>query len=727
MNCCRLRCSRLLLTAVLWIGVCHVAFAEPSAPIPAQRTAPTATERAMAAQAMESSEPVGPLLPDEGPRVEEGMQEQGILDLAWQEARAAYRKGAWPEAKRLFERITQEYPESVLIPATLAFLAEIALQQDPSLRDRATAIQIYKTLVRDHPNSSNARRAQWRVADLYRERGWLQEAQASYERAMGQSVRYPDDHNRAVLGLGYTLMAMRRWREAEHAFMNLRKRSDQDVLSQYAAVGLAHSMYRQDRISEAHTVYDLTYRRWPGIFRRDPQAIHRYAQTQVALHHDASAREVMLLLYNLYPRHEQAPAALLYVAESMAAMSESSMAQFFYALVPSLYPHSAHSATAIMRMAALRTERSAEPNERRLASSVRAMIHNVPTPDLTGQAYLGLLQRIVAQQSDNALGHEARFRLGKYYEQENDVGQALLMYKDAVQQSAQKDNRWTSQASERLFTLLTPWIDAALKSHDDLTVVSLFHRYGPSAERVYARSPLMLEIADAHRRLGFALEAARLYQYLTRTKDSKVLEATLFGLGQSYLDQHDHHAARKVLERYRFQFLDGRYESEVLRLLITAMRGEGDLESVEHLCRQWLQHRPKHRDRSYVYLQLAEALGQSEKFEESVTAYEASFKAGVKPSIESLLAYAATLSRLNQHQRAITAYHTALEQGPTVQQAEWIHLQAANHWYDLKQYDRATVSLAEVGETDDPLINRVTTAFKSSLRAARRPSEEEGL
>ena len=719
--------SRLLVAAVLWIGASQPVFGEVNQPGTPPRMILSATERAMAANDMELSEPPAPSLPDEGPREEEGSQEQGILDLAWQEGRAAYKKGAWLEAKRLFEKITLEYPGSPLVPAALAYLAEIATRGDASIRDRDGATQIYKTLLKDHPNSSNARRAQWRIADLYLERAWFQEAQASYEQAMALSFQFPDDRYRAMLGLGYALMAMRKWREAEHAFMNLRKRNEQDQLSGYATVGLAHAMYRQHRLTEAHAFYELSYRRWPRLFRLDPQAIHRYAITQTALHRDASARDSMLLLYNLYPRHEQAPAALLHVAGSMEAKSELSLAQFFYALVPSLYPRSSHSMMAVMRMTALRVEHAAETRETQLESSVRAMMNNVQTPDLAGPAYVAMLQAIAAQQVDNPLGTEALFHLGKYYEHTNDMGQALLVYKDVIHRPVYTDNQWAADAASRFSTLLTPWIEAAVKSHDDLAVVSLFHRYGVSAEHVYAQSPLMFDIAEAHRRLGFALEAGRLYQHLIKTRDLQLLETTLVGLSKSYLDQQDPQAARKVLERYRFQFQEGRYESEVLQLLVAAMRQQGDMQSVLHFCRQWLLNHPKHRDRSYMVLQLAEALEKLEKFTDAVAAYEEAFKTGGSPSIDTLLAYAGVLSRLNLHERAIAAYQAALNKEPTVRQAEWIHLQAAKHWNELQHYDQATVSLAEVGETDDPTINRFTSAFKASLREARRLPKEEGL
>lgn len=719
---------RLLLMALVWIAACRPASGEPLSQASAGLTASSTGELA-ATVGPQSPEPPGPSLPDEGPRVEgqvEG-QGQGIAELTWYEGYTAYKKGAWPEARRLFENIVKEHPASPLIPAAQAFLAELALNEDLSAQNRPEAIQTYKKLLRDYPQSANARRAEWRIADLYLEQGWLQEAQAHYEQAMAHSLHLPFDANRALLGLGYTFMAMRKWSDAEHAFANLRKRSDHDLLLRHATLGLAHAMYRQRRLTEAQAFYDLSYRRWPGAFRLDPLAIQRYALTQVELRHEASARELMLLLYNLYPRHDYAPAALLYMAESMAARSKPALAEFFYALVSSLYADSVQDTMAGMRLAALRAEHMSPAGENWVGLTVNAMIHGAPVPDQSDALYRAMLEAIAIKQADNPLGSEALFHLGRFHEKTNDMSRALLMYKDTALRIGRENDQWPVKASERLSTLLKPWIEAAMKSGDDLTVVSLFHRHGPNAEQRYTQSPLLLDIAEAHRRLGFSLEAVRLYQQLVRTKNPAWLESTLVGLGKTYLDQQDLQAARKVFERYRFQFQAGRYEPEVLRLLVATMRRQGDLQSLLHLCRQWLIHRPNDSERPSMYLQLAETLGQLEKFEDSALAYEEAFKAGAVRSLDSLVAYADTLSRLNRHGQAIAAYREALDKQPSARQAEWIHLQTAKHWTTLKQYDRATVALAEVGDTDDPLINRIAASFKGSLLAARRPATEEGL
>lgn len=665
-------------------------------------------------------------MPDEGPRAEG--QLQGVDGLAWQEGQAAYKKGAWTEARRFFETIIKQHPESSLVPSAHAFLTELSLRQDSSTRGRSDGIQAYKKLLREYPQSQNARRAEWRIADLYLEQGWLQEAQAAYEQAMAHSLHLPFDGNRALLGLGYTFMAMRKWSDAEHAFVTMRKRSDHDLLSQRATIGLAHALYRQRRLTEAQAFYDLSYRRWPKLFRLDSLALQRFASTQVELHHEASARELMVLFYNLYPRHEFAPTALLHVADSMMTTSRPSLAEFFYALTSSLYKETTEDTIAQMRVMTLRADRMLPAGQNWIGLTVSAMMHDAAIPDQNDSVFRSTLQAIAIRHAEDPTGSEALFHLGRYFENASDMSHALMMYKEAALRSGRSDDPWPLKASERLSTVLKPWMEAALKSHDDLTVVTLFHRHGPIADQLYAQSALLLDIAEAHRRLGFSLEAVRLYQQFTKgNKNQALLEPCLVGLGRTYLDQQDPLAARKVLERYRFQFPTGRYESEVLQLLVTALEQQRDLQGLLHLCRNWLLHHPKHPDRPRMYLQLATTLGQLEKYDESALAYEEAFKAGAPQSADRLLAYADTLSRLNRHEQAIAAYHAALEKKPTVRQAEWAHLQTAKHWNALKQYDRATVALAELGTTEDQLINRYSSSFKGSLQAARRPVNGEGL
>ncbi|MBK9948294.1 MAG: tetratricopeptide repeat protein [Nitrospira sp.] len=724
MNLCRLPYVRLIVLIVVWTVVPSVAIGQ-TLPSGKSSSSPVGS-RPAAVKNQAPVERLALLLPDDGPRLEG--QSTGIDGLAWQEGQSAYKKQAWAEAQRFFAKIVTDYPESPLVPSAKAFLIELALREDSSGQGRALGIQEYKKLVRDHPQSINARRAEWRIGDLYFEQGWYQEAQVFYEQAMAHAESRHFDGPRSLLGLGYAYMAMGKWSEAEHAFSNVRTRTEHEPLLQGATLGMAHALYRQQRYADAQPLFDLAYRRWPRLVKADPLALQRFAVTEIRLQHEASARELLLLLYNLYPRHEHTPAALLQLAESLRAGANQRLAEFVYALLPALYPYSVPATTAKLRLAVQQTEMMQTGGVESLGRTVSAMMHDVPTPFQSAASYRSLLEDIATREAANPAGSEALFYLAKAAEQSNDMHRAIGLYRDITLKTGQVNDPWAAKAVDRLAVLLTPWIEAAIASQDDLTVVSLFHRHGSVARQRYARSPLLLQIADAHRRLGFAAEGSSLYQQVIKVhNDPALIEPALIGLGKIYLDQRDPDAARKVFERYRFQFPLGTYEGEVVLLLVQAMRQQRDMQGLLHLCRTWLLRHPGHRERPAMYLQLAKTLGELDKLEESALAYEEGFKAGAVASSETLLAYADTLSRLNRHKRAIAVYQSVLEKKPKVRQAEWARLQTAQHWTALKQYDRATVALAELGRADDEMVNRLSASLKEAVQTIRQSGKAEGL
>lgn len=724
MNLCRLPYVRLIVLIVVWTVVPSVAIGQ-TLPSGKSSSSPVGS-RPAAVKNQAPVERLALLLPDDGPRLEG--QSTGIDGLAWQEGQSAYKKQAWAEAQRFFAKIVTDYPESPLVPSAKAFLIELALREDSSGQGRALGIQEYKKLVRDHPQSINARRAEWRIGDLYFEQGWYQEAQVFYEQAMAHAESRHFDGPRSLLGLGYAYMAMGKWSEAEHAFSNVRTRTEHEPLLQGATLGMAHALYRQQRYADAQPLFDLAYRRWPRLVKADPLALQRFAVTEIRLQHEASAREFLLLLYNLYPRHEHTPAALLQLAESLRAGANQRLAEFVYALLPALYPYSVPATTAKLRLAVQQTEMMQTGGVESLGRTVSAMMHDVPTPFQSAASYRSLLEDIATREAANPAGSEALFYLAKAAEQSNDMHRAIGLYRDITLKTGQVNDPWAAKAVDRLAVLLTPWIEAAIASQDDLTVVSLFHRHGSVARQRYARSPLLLQIADAHRRLGFAAEGSSLYQQVIKVhNDPALIEPALIGLGKIYLDQRDPDAARKVFERYRFQFPLGTYEGEVVLLLVQTMRQQRDMQGLLHLCRTWLLRHPGHRERPAMYLQLAKTLGELDKLEESALAYEEGFKAGAVASSETLLAYADTLSRLNRHERAIAVYQSVLEKKPKVRQAEWARLQTAQHWTALKQYDRATVALAELGRADDEIVNRLSASLKGAVQSVRQSGKAEGL
>lgn len=662
-------------------------------------------------------------LPDDGPRIEG--QSQGMDALALQEGMNAYGKGEWTHARRYFEKIVAQQPESALTPTAMAFLAETGLRENDSNGNRLVAIELYKTLLRDYPQSANAKRAEWRMADIYLTQTWQQEAQSLYERALSHNAQSADGE-RALLGLGYTSLALAKWRDAELTFEDLRKRSTHDQILMHATLGLATSFYRQRRPQDALAMYDLSYRRWPKSMRLDPLALGRYASIQLDLHHDVIGRGLLLQFYNLYPRHPEAAALLLRLADNLQTSKYLPSAEFVYGFVSSQYADLPQAEIAQVRLATLRVEQKVAAEDRPMPRTAAGLLYDRPSPNQSLADYLKQMQAIAAEHDKDAIGSEALFHAAERLERSEELSPALLAYKQAAERtSGGQDDPWPVRAGDRLADILRPWMEAAAKSHDDLTLTTLFHRHGPLAERHYLSSPLLLEIAEAHDRLGFTTEAGRLYQLMAKgTKRPMVTEQALVGLAKVYLSQHDTAAARKVLERYRLEYPNGRFEGEALHLLVQTMSEDGNPAGLLHFCRAWMLHHPAHPERPWMYQQMADVFLRLNKHEEAVIATEEAFKAGAPKTATALLSYADLLAQVKRYEQAIALYHIVIEKKPNHAQVQWARLQIVRGWQALKQPDRATVALAELGQTDDALVTRFSSTYHESIKQARQLPQE---
>lgn len=178
------------------------------------------------------------------------------------------------------------------------------------------------------------------------------------------------------------------------------------------------------------------------------------------------------------------------------------------------------------------------------------------------------------------------------------------------------------------------------------------------------------------------------------------------------------------MERYRLEYPTGRFDQEALHLLVQAMDEDGDMASLLHFCRAWMLHHPAHPERPWMYQQMASVFIRLNKQEEAIIATEEAFKAGAPKTVNALIAYADLLAQMKQYQQAIEVYHTVVEKKPAPAQLHWARLQIVRGWQALNQHDRATVALAELGQTDDPLVTRFTGTYRESIQQARQLPQE---
>ncbi len=653
-------------------------------------------------------------LPDDGPR--DAAAESGPEAVLFQRGVAAFQRRAYVEAIERLRAFVKNHPNSRARSAAWAYLADAIAAADRSIRSRAEAIDIYRKVARDETGSANASRAEWRIGDLYFDIGWHYEAQAAYERALAHA-RSPFDADRALIGMGLALMALGKWSEAEQAFQTLRQKTMHEGLLMRATWALATTLYRQNRLHEAQPLFDASHRRWPAFFKRDPESLLRFAETLLAADQSHAARDILVGFYNLYPTHHEAPSALVRIGDLFLKIGLRRQAEMFYAWVLTAHPESPSEPVAKMRLVQVEQALAVASGGQPLRLMVETSMHGVPSGYFDPDVQRQILREISARHEESVLASEAQFRLGEHYELVQDWSGAVREYHAAVARAGRAErDPWPEAAAQRIGAILGPWMTAALQAGDDLTAVTLFHRHGPLAHRVYQGQALLLAVADAHRRLGFYGEAARLYQTMIREpRGAPFVEEALVGLGKTYLAQQDPAAARTVLAQYRFQYPLGRYAREATFLLVQAMLRQGDRDPVIRLCREWLNRHRRHPDRPRMLVVLASALADARRAAEAIPIYEEAWRAGALRSAGALLRFGAVLERDRRYDRAAEVYRQALAAQPRPDEARWAWWQLARIAVVQGRPAEAKRLLAQAGESDDPLLRRVTVAMRRQL------------
>jgi len=667
-----------------------------------------------------SSSPVP--LPDDGPRYYRTVEGSESLHLL--EAIEAFTHGQHAAARAGFEALAMLDSANVLVPPSKAFLAELTLLEDPTDHGRREAIAQYRGVISSYPKDSNASRALWRVGDLYVEMGWFQEAIAAYEYALSRE-RAGYDADRSMLGLGVTLGELGRWTESERVFNTVRNRATDDRLVVRATFDLADVLYAQQRKRDALPIYDLLYRRWPDLLKKDPDALQQYGGVLFEAQELRRACDIDMLLYNLFPLHRHAGMALVRLGDSHSRLGLRIQAELFYTAAQTQYADTAAAVIARMRLSRMEQELSASAGEDFLRKKVEGMIRGSGVSYLEPSEGEELYKAVAREHQDESLGSEALFHLAEHYELRGDPSRAIQVYQDVTRRNGMTPrDPWPLAAGLRLTSILRPQLEAALKDKKDVQALTLFHSHGQAPEQHYAGTRVLLEVADTHRQLGFSSEAVRLYQTLVRNRKAAQLhEAALIGLGESYLDQLDPTAARNVFESFRLQFPRSARSTQASQQLTVAMLEQGDRQSAIRVMRQWLRLHPRDPAAGWMHVKLAKTLTEERKPEEAAAVFDDALRNHISLAPQDLLVFADLLTASKEHPRALDLYRQVLMARPEPAQAEWARMQIIQNLGTKKQTGSSLTQLIHDAGPVDPLLHRAAAAIQIGLRAT---SEKKG-
>ena len=656
-------------------------------------------------------------LPDDGPRYDRTLE--GPESVQFKKAAEAFTRGEYAVAHSGFEALATLDSSSVLIPPLKAFLAELTRLEDPTDYGRREAIAQYRGIIGSHPNNANAFRALWRVGDLYVEMGWFQEALVAYEYALSRELP-SHDADRSLLALGATLGKLGRWSEAERAFDTVGKRATEDRLAAKATWDQAEAVYIQRRKRDALPLYDLLYRRWPDLLKSNPDALQQYGDVLFDAQELTRARDIDMLLYNLFPSHRHAGTALVRLGDGQSRLGLRTPAELFYTAAKTQYAHSAAGVVARMRLSQIDQEIAASAGEGFLHKKVEGMIRGAGISYLESSEGEEIHKAIAREHKDDILGSEALFHLAEQYELRGNPARANQVFQDITRRTGvAPHDPWPQAAGLHLAALLKPQLESALVSKNDVQVLTLFRSHGQDPEQYYVGTRLLLEVADTHRRLGFPTEAIHLYQtFMRNRKVASLHEAALMGLGESYLDQSDPLAARNVFESFRLQYPRSPRTNRVSQHLTTAMLEQGDHRSAVRVMRQWERLHPRDPAYNWIYVTLARTLARDRKREEAVAAFEEAVRHDALRTPQDYLLFADLLAQMNKSERAAELYSQVFKTWPGSAEAEWARAQLIMISGSKHRHGNRSKDVGAAAEFDDPLLHRTVEASQVGLKTS---------
>ena len=659
-------------------------------------------------------------LPDEGPRYEAALS--GPDGARFTEGITAFEQERYQDADQAFNNVVHDYPGSPLKAAALAFIADLIAKKGTD-HHRRQAIEAYRALIREFPSSTNALRGRWRIGDLYAQGRWLVEAKASYEQSLAES---PLEAPRALFGLGLVFLEGGEWKDAEHAFQQVKKRTDDERLVVPATFALAEALGRSKRWEKAQSVYESGIRRWPAAFKRRPESILLFADVKLNLQKHGEARALLEQFYNLYPTHAEAPSALIRVGDSWRQSARIDRAKTLYAAVIQKHSGTYQESIARMRLAELARESFLHAKKPGPELGIGALLDGRPAGDDDSREQEEMFEQIAQAYAGAELGSEALFHLGEHLESRDRRLESVDVYRRlSDRKGVLEGDPWPEAAGWRLVAILGPWIVAALESHDDLTAVNLFYRHGAFGEELYAGNGILLLLADAHHRLGFTPQAIKLYRTLVRdTVPDAIREKAFVGLGLAYLDQQDLPAAKRVFERTLLQYPAGQTRTLALTHLVDTLHRQGDWNGVIRVGRLLLRHAKAQSSDGHRMLHLmADAQVKIGHPREALDTLARTISAASANGEGASLPYADRLLDAGQYEQAATRYRQIIQTPPSPTDADWARLQLAKIRRAQKRYGDARTLLQEVQSmTTDELVNRISAALLADLPQTTWPA-----
>ncbi len=517
----------------------------------------------------------------------------------------------YPEAKKLFMKFRKDYPKSPYLENIAYLMAETEFQivfKDPHPLYEDT-LKAYQFAIRKYPKSKFKDHALIKMAEIYKELGYVLEARTLYEK----EIRNPRSIYKKSrdLGLASMLFEQNRLMEAYDAYQRYLKKFPRDLDAQKRVFEIANQFYLENRFRKALTIFEEANKRWPDAVNNTPITHFYMAEIYFRQQRFKRARKHYFDYFNLDPETPEAHWALNRIGDSFLIEKNFASSLAVFDQSSKRNPDSAPAQYATIRLADIGLRNPALP--------LRDVIFDVTPYYKPFETY----NRISQNASTQIILAEATLSHGMALLQEQRYLEAIKKFKQLL--PLDRDSKFHIEARKFIRQALIFMVDRYSKQKGYLPILYAFTDYQSLSLEELQNPKTILQIGEAFQAISMHQQAALFYEKAKKLDTQGLFTDRIFlNLGNLHLDRKNFKEAALVAKTFINRHSRSKLLPSAKMLLGAALRGQEKPKQALKIYRQMLDRRMGNK--AEVSFHLGETYRSLNQLTNAVKAYRQAIK-----------------------------------------------------------------------------------------------------
>lgn len=489
-----------------------------------------------------------------------------------EKAMRSFQNHQYDQAAEMFHAITRQ--KNVDIPTYEKAVRRLAdcyffMGEQGFAGKHIIAVEHYKAILRNYPDpKAENDMIYYRLAVSYEKLKFYYEAAAVYD---GLIKRYPDSIfiQEAMLGVGVTTKKNGRYAQAADRLQSYLKKYPAGKYNREARLSLAESYYEMNDMKNALILYEDIMKRWPNKADIPGDAILYLGclQYETGRYQDAIASLSYFL--SIYPRGDQAKAALYALGASFYSSRQYRTAVQLFSQVIDAYPGSREATESMIALANL---------------GILHREQKIPAP-MPGSKYvenpIDSYDLVLSALPETETMQRVLYFKVRGLEKTGRISEAFEISSDAI--SRYPKGPFAPETSKVLKSAFKSLVNDSFASEDYLSLADLYFKTFQKGFYDQPDDEVLMKIATALQKLSFKKEALTMLNYMDAVcKDSTVRENIKKDIGN--LKQGEASGTENLLSGGDRLYIEGKYQE-------AAQWYEAALNSPDKGNKRWILYR----------------------------------------------------------------------------------------------------------------------------------------